>query len=84
MNHFKFLLILLITANTVNSQDQRTIEIIQAGKSIRNSVEYPGANILQRDNDIRVILFHDGAKICLLYTSPSPRDQRGSRMPSSA
>ena len=23
-------------------------------------------------------------KICLLYTSPSPRDQRGSRMPSSA
>ena len=23
-------------------------------------------------------------KYCLLYTSPSPRDQRGSRMPSSA
>ena len=22
--------------------------------------------------------------VCLLYTSPSPRDQRGSRMPSSA
>ena len=25
-----------------------------------------------------------GPKGCLLYTSPSPRDQRGSRMPSSA
>ena len=25
-----------------------------------------------------------GAYTCLLYTSPSPRDQRGSRMPSSA
>ena len=25
-----------------------------------------------------------GSRICLLYTSPSPRDQRGSRMPSSA
>ena len=25
-----------------------------------------------------------GADACLLYTSPSPRDQRGSRMPSSA
>ena len=25
-----------------------------------------------------------GGKTCLLYTSPSPRDQRGSRMPSSA
>ena len=26
----------------------------------------------------------DQALACLLYTSPSPRDQRGSRMPSSA
>ena len=26
----------------------------------------------------------DESKTCLLYTSPSPRDQRGSRMPSSA
>ena len=27
---------------------------------------------------------HYWMKTCLLYTSPSPRDQRGSRMPSSA
>ena len=27
---------------------------------------------------------YDGLDTCLLYTSPSPRDQRGSRMPSSA
>ena len=26
----------------------------------------------------------DEDPVCLLYTSPSPRDQRGSRMPSSA
>ena len=26
----------------------------------------------------------NSVKDCLLYTSPSPRDQRGSRMPSSA
>ena len=26
----------------------------------------------------------EGVTACLLYTSPSPRDQRGSRMPSSA
>ena len=26
----------------------------------------------------------EGKDACLLYTSPSPRDQRGSRMPSSA
>ena len=33
------------------------------------------------------ISFHNGSTdyyLCLLYTSPSPRDQRGSRMPSSA
>ena len=28
--------------------------------------------------------YDNEAGICLLYTSPSPRDQRGSRMPSSA
>ena len=28
--------------------------------------------------------FIQALKDCLLYTSPSPRDQRGSRMPSSA
>ena len=28
--------------------------------------------------------FETKFKDCLLYTSPSPRDQRGSRMPSSA
>ena len=30
------------------------------------------------------IELHHSLLICLLYTSPSPRDQRGSRMPSSA
>ena len=32
----------------------------------------------------RMIRAKAKAMICLLYTSPSPRDQRGSRMPSSA
>ena len=30
------------------------------------------------------ITWHISLETCLLYTSPSPRDQRGSRMPSSA
>ena len=46
----------------------------------------------KRDYDvIQVSNGHDALEeceaandICLLYTSPSPRDQRGSRMPSSA
>ena len=47
--------------------------------------------LVQRGDDWHIILTqrpdtmpsHPG-QICLLYTSPSPRDQRGSRMPSSA
>ena len=39
-------------------------------------------------SDYRIVelLLENGADVnaCLLYTSPSPRDQRGSRMPSSA
>ena len=31
-----------------------------------------------------VKLYNNNLWNCLLYTSPSPRDQRGSRMPSSA
>ena len=34
--------------------------------------------------DVSSVLKWEGILICLLYTSPSPRDQRGSRMPSSA
>ena len=33
---------------------------------------------------VRVSKSQDKGEDCLLYTSPSPRDQRGSRMPSSA
>ena len=36
------------------------------------------------DKILDAAIEHDVDMICLLYTSPSPRDQRGSRMPSSA
>ena len=38
---------------------------------------YPGSVATRAD-------VGDAVQVCLLYTSPSPRDQRGSRMPSSA
>ena len=43
-------------------------------------------NIESNESVIREIadVAKSGTVICLLYTSPSPRDQRGSRMPSSA
>ena len=40
---------------------------------------------ISRGNGKKMILGRDvRSSSCLLYTSPSPRDQRGSRMPSSA
>jgi len=41
--------------------------------------------LIWEDNDENFYFIETkGNKCCLLYTSPSPRDQRGSRMPSSA
>ena len=44
-------------------------------------------NYTEQDGSISQKAFtelNEDSKYCLLYTSPSPRDQRGSRMPSSA
>ena len=38
----------------------------------------------RRARDMEAYAGREEALSCLLYTSPSPRDQRGSRMPSSA
>ena len=53
--------------------------------------EYPEykANRDEMPEDLSIQIPHvkrivEAFNICLLYTSPSPRDQRGSRMPSSA
>ena len=40
--------------------------------------------VVQGMEDTLSVTLDDMAYHCLLYTSPSPRDQRGSRMPSSA
>ena len=40
--------------------------------------------VLKVDNIKSVEIYNTNFTNCLLYTSPSPRDQRGSRMPSSA
>ena len=48
---------------------------------IKHSWDYQMNPVTCRASDV---LKHGTGYCCLLYTSPSPRDQRGSRMPSSA
>ena len=47
------------------------------------SENYASNRILEAQGSILTNKYAEGYP-CLLYTSPSPRDQRGSRMPSSA
>ena len=65
-----------------------TISLNIAWQDIEKNLERAEKFVLQAKADgcdvvVLPEVFNTGF-ICLLYTSPSPRDQRGSRMPSSA
>ena len=61
-------LLLMISYSSIFVVDERQKALVLQFGQIKAVKENPGLAF----------------KICLLYTSPSPRDQRGSRMPSSA
>ena len=44
------------------------------------------ANLFKKNSDYQVVIYEksNSINLCLLYTSPSPRDVEESRMPSSA
>ena len=66
-----------VAANPINLP--KGVEITLNGSSV--SVKGPNGELdLTLYPNIKLAQDED----CLLYTSPSPRDQRGSRMPSSA
>ena len=46
--------------------------------------KYFSDEIIENDFAYFIVENYEQSCSCLLYTSPSPRDQRGSRMPSSA
>ena len=54
--------------------------VIGSGDNDNEYVDFSFADGDLQLDDIMNVKF----ETCLLYTSPSPRDQRGSRMPSSA
>ena len=63
---------------------------IEAGNvTLGTKYDQPGLGLREADGsmtglDVDVATYVVNHIACLLYTSPSPRDQRGSRMPSSA
>ena len=69
-------------------KDNETLEEVRnylmAGKSVLYCSDQGSASLADPGKELALIAFELNAKFCLLYTSPSPRDQRGSRMPSSA
>ena len=68
----------------------RVAQMVPFMKSVFESVGVMGYSLegnVSSTLDSHRLLEHALAQpdgVCLLYTSPSPRDQRGSRMPSSA
>ena len=63
-------------------------DMVQTIANIPNVIHFLGKNnpIPMQQSEANRMLgkVDESSSICLLYTSPSPRDQRGSRMPSSA
>ena len=57
--------------------------LICVGDRRQSIYGFRGADSRSMDQ-LKEILENTDRGVCLLYTSPSPRDQRGSRMPSSA
>ena len=72
-HHLDFLVMALkeMVGTVVSDKMQKTVVV-----AVENRFPHP---IYQK-----IISRTTRYKACLLYTSPSPRDQRGSRMPSSA
>ena len=69
-----------------NARDQTDASLIVVGDIVNgNAINVlAGSVVVGGTVNGRNVQLNQNNRTCLLYTSPSPRDQRGSRMPSSA
>ena len=73
-----------VAAEVLSDDEARHVRVLLRGLQ-SDELKRRAATNEQREMMRRAFDARTGeAKSCLLYTSPSPRDQRGSRMPSSA
>ena len=62
-------------------------EFLNPGQSVKDRAALSIIRAAEADDSLKpggIVVEGTAGNTCLLYTSPSPRDQRGSRMPSSA
>ena len=75
----------LYTRSNFKLSDRFAIQLLNGAYTHDQESYYGNRNYLATQNSFKSDLIFDYSfGTCLLYTSPSPRDQRGSRMPSSA
>ena len=82
---------LTVVEGQLREQSARRARLV-AERNGADRIVFPEELVAQAETDPEVGVLLDGEttlfearlEACLLYTSPSPRDQRGSRMPSSA
>ena len=74
--------VILLTSYHIDLAEQKKLESQKGFALSRKGV----AHNIMGDSESALIALNKAIDVfsCLLYTSPSPRDQRGSRMPSSA
>ena len=74
-------------AEDLEGQEQKDVEFSDKVTILNTELDFlsnrPITSLAFAPDQPSVLLTAHG-HLCLLYTSPSPRDQRGSRMPSSA
>ena len=78
LRKYKIFLISLLFTNTAIGADMVNINFKEF--KLDNGLRL----LVHEDHKAPIVAVNLWYHVCLLYTSPSPRDQRGSRMPSSA
>ena len=77
----KLSIIFIFLFNIILSQEKKIIQIIEAGSFDKNEIKLPGANILKKNNSVRVHLLHDGMDIwsdyALFYKKSNSFKARG-------
>ena len=85
-----FLLIFCSQESSIEEFDLTTTSMMEQSQALdEDTTTTTSVEIVQLETfeNIKFVIEKEDSRVsylCLLYTSPSPRDQRGSRMPSSA